>query len=226
MKREEFTESRLVITEGFEDCAFVTAITLRRRPALPSMDVVSVDMISEGAGKDGFEEAIIAADGKRGFSRITDVTLVADNDEKAASGAIDSAFNHVRNQLIRAKQSGLQRDWAVPNAPGERAPGEPSVSIWMWPEAETQGCMETLLWRVIEAKYAPLADCIQRASVCMEANAWPIQKRHKAQVRAFLSLYNKRRPTVPFNVLWRDHANIFPIDRGEFSAFVRFLRSI
>jgi hypothetical protein len=221
MKREEFTQSRFILTEGFEDCAFATAFVLFRNPRFPPMDIDSVDNVGESRGKEGFEDAIVAASDKRGFPAIDDVVLLTDNDEKP-----QDSFENVRAQIEQANKQ-LERKWAVPDRPGERADGNPSVSIWMWPESGTPGCMETLLWRVICAKYAALSDCIERASVCMEAtkaNKWPIQKIDKAKVRAFLALYNKRSPLVRFDVLWREHPTIFPIDRKEFNAFATFLR--
>jgi hypothetical protein len=220
MKRENFTLRRFILTEGFEDSAFATAVLLLRNPRLPEMEVDSVDNIGDYKGKDGFEDAIVAATGKRGFRAITDVILLADNDENP-----DASFNHILNQIQRANARGIQKSWAVPNAPGERASGDPSVSIWMWPEPGTPGCMETLLWRVITKKHAAKAKCIEQATSCMEANNWPIQKQDKAKVRAFLALHNRRSPLVRFDVLWRDYSDILPIDRVEFNAFAAFLRS-
>lgn len=220
MKREEFSKSRFILTEGFEDCAFARAIVKYRNPRLPEMDIDPVDNVGEERGKDGFEEAIISASGKRGFTEVTSVLLLSDNDQKP-----QESFDKICDQIRRANTQ-ISRQWPIPDEPGIIAHGNPSVSIWMWPEPGTCGCMETLLWRVIKAKYSAKADCIERACACMEADKWPVQKIDKAKVRAFLALYNKRSPLVRFDVLWRDFSSIIPIDRKEFNNFVTFLRSI
>jgi hypothetical protein len=224
MKREEFKSPRYIFAEGFEDSAFATAVLRNRNPKLPSpTESDPVNNLGEAAGKDGFYEAILAADSKRGFDDVSQILILADND-----GDPNGAFQSICKQIERANSEGLNRKWPVPAKPGERADdaGCPSVSIWMWPEPGTRGCLETLLWRVIKAKTPDKATCIEKALTCMEANQWPVQKQDKARVRSYLALHHQRNPVIRFDVLWRDAPQLVPIDHREFSSFVDFLRHI
>jgi hypothetical protein len=174
------------------------------------------------AGKEGFEAAFIGSDAIRSFENIVDVIVVADNDSHPLK-----SFNAVRAQLLKAKDEGnLKHNWAIPDHSGVRALGQPSVSIWMWPAPGDNGCLETVLWDLIQAKYPDEAACVEAAMKCSGANAWSIGKLDKAKVRCFISVACKRNPAITLGNIWRDLPAIFPLTSSVFNQFSRFLAAI
>jgi hypothetical protein len=165
MKREAFAQTRFILCEGFEDSALARALTdfsprkLTRSDVSPNNDVGSV------SGNTEFEKAIIGAEITRGFEKVQHVVVVADNDDNP----IDS-FNQVTLQLKKAKDEGsVKRDWAIPAQPGVKTAGDPSVTIWMWPSIGQPGCLESLLWKIIETEYQPISLCVEAALQCSGA---------------------------------------------------------
>ena len=219
MKREAFTQTRFILCEGFENSALVRALTdfpprkLSRCDVSPNNDVGSV------SGNTGFEKAIIGAEIIRGFEKSQHVVVVADNDDDPIR-----SFNQVNEQLKKAKDEGnIKRDWAIPTQPGVRTAGDPSVTIWMWPSIGQPGCLESLLWKIIEAEYQSTSLCVEAALQCSGAHSWPISKLDKARVRCFMSIYCRINPALALGYAWRDVPDLFPLNHKEFDEFVKVL---
>lgn len=222
MRRGRFTELRFILCEGFEDAALARGLIGTTSRHLPAFDVSPIPDLAGAAGKEGFEHAFIGSDAISGFENIVDVIVVADNDSNAPK-----SFNAVRTQLIKAKDEGnLKHNWAIPDYPGVRTIGQPSVSIWMWPAPGDVGCLETVLWSLIQAKYPNEAACVEAAIKCSGANAWPIGKLDKAKVRCFISIVCKRNPAITLGNIWRDLPMIFPLTSSAFNQFSKFLAAI
>lgn len=219
-KRGEFTKSRFILTEGFEDAAFLRALIAARNT--PEFDVSPTIDVGSKPGNSGFEDAVIACEPLTGFSAVNEIVIVADNDDDPAR-----LFASITGQIEKARREGnLKRNWGAAIRPAEKAAGDPSVSIWMWPTADQQGCLETLLWQVIEAKYPEDAACVQDACDCSEASAWPVSKLDKARVRCFISIHCRQNPALSLGLLWRDQPALIPLSRQEFNPISRFLAAI
>lgn len=179
----------------------------------PNKDVGTV------SGNTGFEKAIIGSETLRGFENVEHVVVVADNDDSPVN-----SFNQVNEQLKKAKsERNIKRDWAIPIQPGVKTTGDPSVTIWMWPSAGEPGCLETLLWKIIKAKYQSTSLCVESALQCSGAHSWPISKLDKARVRCFISIYCKKNPALSLGYAWRDVPDLFALDNEEFDEFSQIL---
>ncbi len=221
-KREGFEQSRFILGEGAEDAQFARAL-IKGRNLLSAFDVSpNVDLASVG-GNSGFETAITACEPITGFTAVTEVVLLADNDDDP-----NASFTAVCDQITDARSTGnVSRNWGVPSAPVIKAPGDPSVSIWMWPSPGQPGCLETLLWQVILTKYPKEAKCVDSACRCAGTSAWrSVSKLDKARVRCFVALVYKRNPAIALSLLWRDCPKLVPVTDRSFKPFSDFLRAI
>lgn len=222
MKREKFNQARFALCEGNEDAALVRALAESIPRNIKPFDVSPVNDLCDKKGKDGFEDAIIGSDILTGFDGVNDVVIISDNDDNPAA-----SFSAVRAKLKNAIDEGnVQRQWALPEAPGVRVAGSPSVSIWMWPRADQPGCLETVLWEIVLRKYPQQAACVETAVGCSGASQWSISKRDKARIRCFMSLVVKKNPAMTLSLAWRDQPQLFPVNSKEFTPIARFLSAL
>jgi hypothetical protein len=224
-KPDRFAETRIIIAEGYDDAIFVDQLIRTPARHLPRFDIwANVELGSIG-GNTGFTRSIMAADIKRDFHLVTDVLILADNEQTPTT-----SFRSICDQIRNARQNGnLKRDWAIPTQPASKEVGDPSVSVWMFPSAGAPGCLETLLWQAIENQGGHTANvaCVNAACHCSGADQWPNKsKLAKAKVRCFLSLVCKDNPAVGFNDLWRDFPHLIPMNQAAFTPIADFLRSI
>jgi hypothetical protein len=217
MRRGAFTQPRFIICEGFEDAALARGLIGTPSRHLQAFDVSPIPDVADAAGKDGFEDAFIGCDALTDFDNVSEVVIVADNDGNAFA-----SFAAVRAQLLKA----IRHNWAIPDHAGQKAVGQPSVSIWMWPSPGNNGCLETVLWDLIKTKYLNEANCVDAAMKCSGADAWPISKLDKARVRCFISIACKRNPAITLGLVWRDLPKLFPLTNPSFNPFARFLAAI
>lgn len=222
MKRPAFTQKRFALCEGNEDAALIRALAGSVPRNIQPFDVSPINDLVDKKGNGGFEDAIISSDILTGFDGVDDVIIVSDNDDDPTL-----SFGRVRSQLKKAiDDANVQREWALPDAPGIRVAGSPSVSIWMWPSAGQPGCLETVLWQIVQRKYAAQAACVEAALLCSGANNWAVSKRDKARIRCFMSLMVKKNPALALSLAWRDEAQLFPVDSKEFTPVAQFLASV
>lgn len=217
-KRPEFTHDRFIIAEGFEDVAFLRALIDGRN--LNRYDVSPTADMGAAGGTSGFENAFLACEPIPGFDAVHHVVIVADNDDNPTK-----AFRSLCRQLERARTD-FNRTWGDPTNPGETAAGDPTVSVWMWPAPGVPGCLETLLWQVVQDKYPTEAECIETAILCTGINEWSPSKLAKARIRCFTALKCKRNPAVALGILWRDFRNVIPVTAAPFKQVADFLVAI
>jgi hypothetical protein len=191
-KREGFTKPKFILCEGYEDASFTSALI--KKASLPPFDVSpNIDMRLASGGGSGFRAAIMACEPLEGFSEVHDVVILSDNDIDPAR-----SFAAVSKQIETARHAGdISRNWGAPTEVATKAPGDPSVSIWMWPAPGQPGCLETLLWQAIQtqSKYATEIACVEAACTCAGADQWSISKLDKARLRCSLLLFI--RETLP-----------------------------
>lgn len=219
-RRGPFVTSRFILGEGTEDAEFTRALIRTRQ--LSSCDVSPNIDIGKVGGNSGFRPSIIAVEPMTGFSSVSRVVLLADNDDnpKASFTAICEQIERSR----RAKEVG--RRWGTPKKPVDVAPGDPSLSIWMWPQPGQPGCLETLLWSVISAEQPSRATCVEEACQCAGADAWPVSKRDKARLRCFISIVCRANPALSLSNLWRDAPDLIPLTHSAFDEYANFLTKL
>jgi hypothetical protein len=220
-RRLSFSKSRVILAEGEED-ATVVRVLLSAYPELTNFDVSPNIDVGGVGGNSGFYKAVVTSDAMPTFEPVTHVVLIADNDDPAAS------FGAICAQIERARSEGnLTRNWGRPATPGVSAAGDPSVSVWMWPASNAQpGCLETLLWRIVERKYPNVAKCVRDACTCADVDRWSAGKLDKARIRCFVALAVERNPAISLSLLRRDAPDIIPIKSRVLRPFLQFLRSI
>ena len=219
-KRDEFTHPRFILAEGHEDASFARALIQHR--GLPPFDVSPNEDVGSVSGNSGFGDAIIDCEGVTGFEAVSDVVFLADNDSNPAD-----SFQDVRGQIEKAHQeNNLDRNWGQAAEPLAKAEGDPSVSIWMWPSANQPGCLETLLWKVLQSTSPMETACADAACQCSSATNWSVSKLDKARVRCFLSLVCRRNPAIALANVWRDAPELIPLGHAELDPFAHFLSAI
>jgi hypothetical protein len=219
-KPNEFTDTRIIIAEGYDDSIFTERLVRTPARKIGPFEIWANEDLGSVGGNTGFRAAIAAADIKRGFSDVTHVVILADNDDSPAQ-----SFSDICGQIRDAERT---RNWAVPMQPGIIEAGNPSVAIWMFPSPGALGCLETLLWEAIKNQKGNAANvkCVEDALKCSGANQWSKSKQDKARVRIYLSLVCKKNPSVSFNNLWRDFPSLIPMNQAAFTPFANFLRTI
>lgn len=217
--RTQFTNKQFVLCEGEEDAAFTRAL-IAGRDIAQLFDVSPNIDLGQIGGNSGFEQSFLATEPLVGFPDVKNVVVVADNDDDPAA-----SFLGVINQLEGLRSSrDIKRNWGRATQAGVKFPGDPSVSVWMWPAPGEVGCLETLLWQVIVRKHPVGAACAEAACKCSGAEQWPLSKYHKARVRCFISLVYKKNPAISLSLLWRDFKDLIPVASEEFTPFSDFLR--
>lgn len=114
----------------------------------------------------------------RGFLDVTDLGIIRD-----AERSSQSAFQSVQHSL---RNAGLD----VPEFPGESSRGAPAVSVLILPDSESEGNLESLLWRSVQEE--PEARCVHEFLGCLNLGDVDITRRDKARVQAYLA--SKPRP--------------------------------
>jgi len=215
-----FKHSRFILTEGPEDAALLRELIQFHN--LGDFDVSPNEDVGSVAGNSGFGKAIVGCEPLTGFNAVEDVVIFGDNDD----APVDS-FANICGQIENARELGnIGRNWGVAIQPAIKAPGDPSVSIWLWPRAAQQGCLETVLWSAIQTAHPAEAACAQAAVNCSNASAWPISKRDKSLVRCFLSITCRANPGISLGNLWRDADDLIPLSDPAFEPICEFLRAI
>lgn len=219
-KRSAFAEKRFILAEGPEDAAFTRNLIQTRH--LVGFEISPNEDVGSIRGNSGFERALIGCEPLTGFNGVSEVVILADND-----GTPRESFEAVLAQLMGAKTQGnLKRTWGVPSSAGARSIGDPSVTIWMWPFANQIGCLETLIWPVLQRKYPKETACVDKAAQCAGTSAWPISKLDKARVRCFLSLAYKDDPAATLATVLSKAPSLIQMTDAVFDPIFNFLRSL
>jgi hypothetical protein len=220
MKRPRFERSHFALCEGVDDANVIRELT--KSAGIKAFDVSPVNDLGNTNGNSGFEASIIGSSALPGFDGITDVVVVSDNDDDPAA-----SFSQIAAQLARAAyDTGNTANWSLPTAPGPNNTGTVRFSIWMWPDAGQAGCLETLLWQIVQSEYPDVASCVDAALACSGADQWSTSKRDKARIRCFIGISNQKNPGLPLGLVWRDQPDLFPITHNAFDPVREFLKAL
>lgn len=102
---------------------------------------------------------------------------------------------------LRIQHSLQDADLDIPEEPRTPSSGRPAVSVLILPDGVSEGSLESLLWRSVEAD--PRARCIDDYVSCIELQDMTVAQSDKVRVLAWLAA--QRRPTDSIGVAARMH---------------------
>ena len=143
-----------------------------------------------------------------GFSAVTRVGIVRDAEESAGS-----AFQSIQSSLQNA---GLQ----APATPRASTSGSPSISVLILPDANSDGNLESLLWRSVAGTSE--ARCADEFFNCLNLGKIAAARRDKARLQAYLAA--KPRPHGSIGVAAR--RGHWDPEHHAFSELRRFLTDL
>lgn len=153
------------------------------------------------------------------------VANLADSDEfsqtvkslgivRDAEISAESAFQSVQSALRNANM-------IVPNAPGVKADGSPSVSVFILPDNQSGGMLETLLCRTFEN--TPMNGCIDDFLDCAgDETGERLRRPEKSRAHAYIATTPE--PQVSVGVAAQ--RGYWNLDHAAFDGVRRFLRSL
>lgn len=131
-----------------------------------------------------------------------------------AEGSAESAFRSVQGALRNAGMN-------VPNAPGVKTDGSPSVSVFILPDNESGGMLETLLCRTFED--TPMNGCIDGFFDCVSGETGERPHRpEKSRAHAYIATTPE--PQVSVGVAAQ--RGYWNLDHAAFGGVRRFLQSL
>lgn len=126
----------------------------------------------------------------------------------------ESAFRSVQGALRNA-------DMNVPNAPGVKTGGSPSVSVFILPDNQSGGMLETLLCRTFED--TPMNGCIDGFFDCVSGETGERPHRpEKSRAHAYIATTPE--PQVSVGVAAQ--RGYWNLDHAAFDGVRRFLQSL
>ena len=176
----QINSPRLLLVEGNDEVQFFRRIITRRHGE-------NVQIIDFG-GKDKLGAFLtnVLVPRIRATEMVRVIGIVRDADEY-----YDRAFQSVCDSLRRSELS-------TPRSPmtteyGTLDGADIQVAVYIMPDNESSGDLETLILRAIEG--TPALDCVEDYIECLQANGQIVQHERKAKLHAFLAS-NTRDPTL------------------------------
>lgn len=210
---KHFTNSRLLICEGNEECALVNELV--KQGLIGTPDVIAIDAMSTGGGVTGIRRLleVIQVDGT--FSIVDSIGIVVDSD----ASQIDM-FSYISGEILAANLNpDVKRKYAVPKAAYAKEPGAIALTVIFLPGLGQAGCLETLYWTILSRLHPVAAACVDALLACAGIdtgpNKWSQQKLDKARVRAIVSILNKSNPALAAARFWREKWSPFAVSEPE-----------
>ena len=205
--RNALTLPRLIVCEGAADEAFLRALVQQR--GLPALSIRHPGDLDTG-GRGGIDKLGWLLAGIRawkGFSAVTDLLIVADNDTDP-----DGNFARVSQQLATA-------GYPAPAAPlaSAEGPGQPRVRVLMLPWADEPGTLEGLCLGPARAATPGIASCVDAFAACVRASGRDHAQRQAAMVlRALLAGAHTKNPGIGLGRVWQEDPALIPLDHAAF----------
>lgn len=200
------TSDRLLLVEGPDDRNLFEAL-LRRRLDDAGSAVQVVDVGGASAFKDQIRALFTAA--MQAGRNLRAVGIARDADRNPA-GAWQSVYNAV-----------LAANLQPPERPAGFSDASPRVGIFIVPDSESEGSLETLCMRSVAGK--PAAHCVERYLTCLEErHAMSSRNRDKSFAHAYLA--SRRDPVARVGEAARQ--GVWNFDHPTFAALDNFLRCL
>jgi hypothetical protein len=188
------------------------------RSTLPDFHITYPNQVSmqQQGGRDGFTSRLKALKLVRGFNQVTDLIVIADNDDDPAA-----KFTLVCD-LIRQAEG-----FAIPHHAAQMTAGKPRVGIYMLPGAGTPGQLETLCIQSCETAWPERAACLNSFVACNGHIAlWEQGKQEKMKMRSLISSICSSDPYTSLPHAWSRAENIIPLAHACFDGLAAFLSAI
>ena len=192
-------KSRLLVVEGPDDSRFLSAL-LRHLGREGEFDIRSLEGVSN------FSQMMQTFPGISGFAQVESLGVIRDADQNA-----QSAFQSVCSALGNAHLS-------VPERPLSIAGEKPRVSVFIWPDCQSVGTLETLC--LLSVRDDPAMDCVEQYFECLTHQLETIPKTlHKAHLHTFLA--SREKPGLRLGEA--AEKGYWPWDHAVFEPIKRFL---
>lgn len=199
---EPIVQPKVILVEGPDDLRFLGAL-------LRHLDLAADFQLIKTEGKDNLSKMLRILPLVSGFSQVKTLAIIydADSDPRAA-------FQALCNSLRAARLS-------VPRQMGTIVDGNPAVGVFIWPDCNAAGMLETLCLTAVSAE--PVMDCVDKYVDCAQKiqGALP-QPLDKVRLYAFLASCN--RPGLRLGEA--AEAGYFPWNSPVFDRLKEFLRAL
>lgn len=207
----------LILGEGPNDTAFFKAL-LANRSNLPKYHVVDpVPLGYSPGGKERWPECLGAIKSAPGFPFLKGLIIAGDK-----NGNDKAALRYAIGVLEGAK-------FPKPERVQTRKGRDPAVAVLLLPTHKPSGSLETLCVDAAEVsatkrKAATKAlSCADAFIACARLREGEPQLIAKARLRAILLARHKPDPNLSLSNIWRDCANVVPLDDKIFNRVADFL---
>jgi len=204
----EIKKPRLIVCEGKADVAFFEHLITERD--LPEFQVLPAN------GNSRYEDILVALTAAPGFSGLSGILVVGDNDRNPAT-----AFQNIRAQIQAAGGYGVPNALRVP----ARNASFPPIVVLMVPWDDTVGCLETLLLEAVRTVNPELGMCVDAYATCAHIDAWNEIERSKMKLQSLTSVICRSDPTTPVSFAWSRPEAIISLAQPCFNQIVDFLRA-
>lgn len=192
---------KLLLVEGKDDEGFFKA--LLKQLQLEDIEIRNFD------GTPNFSTYLKTLKVTPGFSEVASLGIVRDADKD-----YNSAFQSICTGLQQAKIN-------IPKRPLVTAEGEPKVTVYIFPDCQNSGMLETLCLKSLEND--PVFPCMEEYFTCMQNHSEVMPKNlPKAKLGAFLA--SRQNPNLLVSNAAR--AGYFPWDNPVFDLVKQFIQSL
>lgn len=192
---------KLLLVEGKDDEGFFKA--LLKQLQLENIEIRNFD------GTPNFSTYLKTLKATPGFSQVASLGIVRDADTNH-----NSAFQSICTGLQQAKLN-------IPQKPLVTAEGEPKVTVYILPDCQNPGMLETLCLKSVEND--PVFPCMEEYFRCMQnQNVVMPNNLPKAKLGAFLA--SRQKPNLLASNAAR--AGYFPWDNPVFDLVKQFIQSL
>ena len=195
-----------VLCEGPADVRLVTRLIERE-----NLQGFSVNFAK---GYQGFARHVKALRVSPDWRKLSHLLIIGDNDV-TPTRRWDNACEALAGEGL-----------PVPENQGDIVDGTPSTGIFMVPEADTEGALETLLVRAILRAHPDLRACLQQLDGCpaTDCETWDAVKRAKMQFQTAVAIKCRDDPSAGAAHIWSKTHNPIPAASPVFDELAQFLR--
>ncbi len=195
-----------VLCEGPADVRLVTRLIERE-----NLEGFSVNFAK---GYQQFARHVKALRVSPDWRKLSHLLIIGDNDVRPAQ-RWQNACDALAGESLPA-----------PENQGDIVDGTPSTGIFMVPEANAEGALETLLVRAILRAHPDLGACLQQLDGCSatDCETWDPVKRAKMQFQTAVAIKCRDDPSAGAAHIWSKTHNPIPAASPVFDELAQFLR--
>ena len=208
--KRQIEQTRLLIVEG-RDEEFLFAAMLEQHLARQDIQVMGI------GGKTRLADNLRALVKAPGFSSVEAIAIVRDADKTPGDSSVPAARSAWDSVI--AALNGV--DLPVPSTHGAFSPGTPRTAVFILPDGEHDGMLETLCLRAV-ADSRDAWPCVERYFRCLEEKGIRQKNPDKARAHAYLASCEEPDRRVGE----AGQAGYWPWDAAAFAPVVELLRGL